>query len=421
MTTLDVTESTALLAMQEAHDLKLWAKVTSVGDSWVEAKGELPAVAATLYAEALMVQGRIQEAVDWSGKAAQALKASPSVAGLAALMTLGRALCRAGSWRDAERVLTMVTRLHVENPEATEKQGHILLAISKKWRKGWSMHEARLREEGRVFPANMRPWDGRERVPVTVLHEQGLGDAVLCARWLGEVMDRTGHPVTWLGPKPLHRWIGALPGVLIGDIDAVAALPDAGAGLFAFSLPHVLRCDSPDDVPLPVAPNELLVAHHTTRSISEPLTVGLCWKGAATGWHDFERSYMAAQFAPLWETHPDLRFVNLCHDAEVPEGAPFAKRVFGDVYNTGEVIGDCDMVITVDTAVAHVAGSLGIPTFVLVPTVADWRWSWPHGKDTPWYPSVSVIRRPNAYSDQALLTVQSLLAQLVDHSRTVLT
>ena len=391
-------EDVALTAMQEAHDHKQWDAVLRVGDAWVEAQGELPAIAATLYAEGLMVAGRVEEAVTWAGRATSAIPKELAVAKIAALTTYGRALARAGDFTRARMALAKSACIHTDNPEAQEKQGHILCAISDKWRKGWLLQESRLQDPSKAIPANCRVWDGKTEEPVTVLHEQGIGDAILFARWMPVLAARTHHPVTWYGPAILRTWMAQIPNVIVGDTAALDATPAHGATVRLMSLPHYLHCNSKYDVPNPVAPKPLNDVREA-RARGRTFTVGVCWKGSAQGWHDFERSYTAEQFAPIWAPLTGVTFVNLCHDADVPASAPFDRHTFADVYETGLAIAKCDMVITVDTSVVHLAGSLGVPTLCLAPTVADWRFAWPHGGTSPFYASVTVLRRRNVRDD----------------------
>lgn len=416
MTTLDQTALTALAGMQEAHSAKLWDKVLVLGDAWQEARGEMPAPAAILYAESLMVTGRIDEALQWSSNANALLTPQHKILKVAALTTLARALSRSGDYHGSMNALRESVKIDCDDAESREKQGHIQLAISKNWRKGWALQEARLANADRQIPANMRFWNGVDRVPVGVLHEQGIGDAILSARFLPVLATRTGHPVTWYGPKMLQPWIGALPNVIVGDLEQDITKDDGGCVIRAMSLPHHLRCDSPYEIPPAIAPEALVARHQQAMMARLPLKVGVCWKGSSSGWHDFERSYSYDQFAKIVAPLDGVEFVNLCHEAEVPSDAPFGTTSFADIWESGTAIADCHVVVSVDTSVVHQAGSLHLPTLALVPTVSDWRYRWPFGKTTPWYPSVTVIRRATAYAldaiDEARATVERVVAHL---------
>lgn len=395
---LDHTTQLGTQAMAEAHDAKRWDRCVEVGDAWLEARGEMPALCAVWYAQSLMAMGRLDEAVHWAKVPAERLPSGTlgeRIAQCAARSTYAQALARVGRFVKAKSVMKQMASVPVEHPETLEKQGHILLAISDKWRQGWAMHEAR--SHNATLPDDLPRWNGMDRGTVGVLHEQGIGDAILFARWLPELAEKMDH-VVWFGPEQvLGRWMRELPNVIVGKRGEHRTPVDAA--LYAMSLPHVLGCDRPSDVPPPVAPRSLL-EQRSTYSPNTPLRVGVCWRGSPDGWHDFERSFTVEQFAPVFAPLDGVEFVNLCHDAEVPDSAPFVKRAFADVYETGQEIAGLDLVVSVDTSVVHLAGSLGVPTLCLAPTVPDWRYDWPappkqsrRSPGTKFYPSVTVIRR----------------------------
>lgn len=415
---LDETAQQAVEAMMLAHDQNRWADVVAIGDAWVDARGEVSMLASVWYAHGLLAVGRTGEALAWAKNAADKLPDREVNGKLAARMTYGQVLASSGHLAKARRVLKQVladARLYTDG-EAMEQLGYVTLAISEKWEQGWAYHEARLQREGRALPSNVTPWNGTDQVPVAVLHEQGIGDAVLAARWLSWVHEVTGHKPTWYGPSLMHRWVA--PVAHIGNITALVESGEAVTGCYALSLPKLAGVNRPSMVHAPYAPPEL---HRARMSRYAPTTgtirVGVCWKGSATNMLDFERSYEADVFAPMFAPIEGVEFVNLCHDAEVPEGAPFANRSFLDVYETGEIISDLDLVVSVDTAVVHIAGSLGVPTLALLPTKLDWRYQWPFGGSTPFYPSVTAIRRSTSTGLDALVKGRALLEKFAAQVR----
>lgn len=382
----------AFEGMADAHDLKLYEKVVTLGDAWIAARGEMPGLAMVWYAQGLMAQYRLEDALLMAGFATDALKDSHPIAYCAALAAYGQALARTGDFAEARRQLKiMATLTGTDDGETMEKQGHTLLAISSQWAKGWRMTEGRLKSPGRGLPEQVRPWDGVTREPVAVLHEQGIGDALLIARWLPWVAKVTGHPVTWYGPELLHDWMAGLPNVRVGALSDLERVTTAAC--YAMSLPSLSGVQRPSDVPPPVAPHDLLTArrfHHPRRG---HIRVGVCWKGSAGGWHDFERSFPYEEMAPVWAACEGVEFVNLAHEAAVPNDAPFVAVKFGSILASAHGVAGCDLVVSVDTSIVHLAGSLGVPTLAIVPTVPDWRYTWPHGGTTPFYPSVTVLRK----------------------------
>jgi ADP-heptose:LPS heptosyltransferase len=130
--------------------------------------------------------------------------------------------------------------------------------------------------------------------------------------------------------------------------------------------------------------------------------VGLVWAGSPTYTHDRQRSCTLQDFAPVLQT-PGIAFYSLQTgdrsqeltqrppDVRVQDLAP-CLHDFGD---TALLLDQLDLVLTVDTAVAHLAGALGKPVWVLLPAVPDWRWGLDE-EQTPWYPTMRLFRQARA-------------------------
>jgi hypothetical protein len=127
--------------------------------------------------------------------------------------------------------------------------------------------------------------------------------------------------------------------------------------------------------------------------------VGIAWAGRPEHGNDRNRSLSLAQLAPL-AAHPGVSLVSLQKGAATAEiGSVFwrtpvfnAGPVFKTFYETAAAISCLDLVITVDTAIAHLAGALGKPCWVMLPYAPDWRWL-QERLDSPWYPSVRLFRQ----------------------------
>jgi hypothetical protein len=126
--------------------------------------------------------------------------------------------------------------------------------------------------------------------------------------------------------------------------------------------------------------------------------VGLVWMG--NPWHenDHNRSMRFDALAPLFETSTSfvsLQKVHSAEDARLMQRQPAIRRLadeFVDFADVAGVIRHCDAVVAVDTAVAHLAGAMGKPVFILLPRFSDWRWM--DGRDdSPWYPSARLLRQ----------------------------
>lgn len=402
-----ISDADALAALAHAHDQRMWGRVVEMTDAWLDARGTLPALAAQFRSMGLQAVGRYDEAVLWGAVACKAIPVTDRLGFVASRTALAQAFARIGDHANAMRLFRAALKVPVDDPFARTAQAHLRLSIKPhQWPRAWQEHETRIGTEKAPVIPNVPVWDGGPTDgPVVVLHEQGLGDAVLFARYLPWVAETSGHSVIWAGPTNLHRWIdgitdqwGAGVGTVMAPTDALLEPGDGSVRLArgacivrAMSLP-ALHKTTPETVPPPVAPR---IPRAPSGSI---IRVGVCWQGAAQGHHDFERTIPPETFALLWEPPiPHVEYVNLQYNTPAPAGAPFGPGNDGDVYASAQRIASCDLVVSVDTSTVHLAGSLGVPTICLTPSVPDWRYpAWPHGTDTPWYPSVVVVRRDKA-------------------------
>ena len=191
--------------------------------------------------------------------------------------------------------------------------------------------------------------------------------------------------------------------------------PTADCAAPLLSLPHLLKTTHetiPASVPYVFADPQLVehwretLAVQRTSSLRPPassLTVGLAWQGNPKCPGDRYRSIPLAAFAPLAQV-PGVRLVNLQKGPGVEQLAAVAKAWpivdFGDSLDTANgafmdtaaIMKNLDLVITSDTSTAHLAGALGVPVWVALPVVPDWRWRLDH-EDCPWYPTMRLFRQ----------------------------
>jgi hypothetical protein len=234
-----------------------------------------------------------------------------------------------------------------------------------------------------------------------LLHaEQGFGDTIQFARYAPLAAAR-GADITLAVQPPLVPLLTGLPGVaVIADRDP---LPPFDRHCALLSLPRVFATTLdtiPGGVPYIAAPADR-VAAWTPRLPRDGVRIGLAWSGHPANTKDHERSIPFAQLAPLLAV-TGTRFVSLQKDVRAADADAFQQcsildlgpdlRDFAD---TAAVIARLDLVITVDTAVAHLAGAMGKPVWVLLPRTPDFRWL--IDRDTsPWYPSARLFRKAGA-------------------------
>jgi len=299
-----------------------------------------------------------------------------------------------------ERALTF-DPLH---PDANFNHGRLLLHLER-WAEGWEGYEWRLKNkrQKRAFFRSVM-WDGSPLQGKTlVLHaEQGLGDTIQFCRYAPLMAERGGTVVLAVQP-PLRRLLGGLPGVASCH-DVGGAVPPFDFLMPLASLPRLYqttRATIPATQGYLRAPEEAVARWHAR--IDPPgagLRVGLAWGGNPEQSNDRNRSATLAAFLPLLEVS-GTRFYNL---QVGPRVAEIAEHGLGDrlvdlsphltdFAETAAAMTVLDLMITVDTSVAHLAGALGRPSWVALTFLPDWRYH-RSGADNPWYASQRLFRQP---------------------------
>ena len=269
---------------------------------------------------------------------------------------------------------------------------------------GWIEYDWRWREgvkERKLQDLSKPQWRGEDlRGRTILLHaEQGLGDTIQFCRYAPLVAARGGR-VVMEAPRALLRLLSGLAGVdrLIGTGEPLPAF-DFHCPLM--SLPTVFGttlATIPATIPyLPV--EEARRRHWQQRlSASAGRRVGIVWAGNREHKNDRNRSLPFAALAPLWNI-PGIRWYSLqvgerrADLAAAPPGViEDLSPALDDFAETAAALSQLDLVVTVDTSVAHLAGAIGRPTWVMLPSAPDWRWLTERA-DSPWYPSARLFRQ----------------------------
>lgn len=287
-------------------------------------------------------------------------------------------------------------------PEAHWNYAHLLMLMGQ-YRLGWPEYEWRLKcrdlnSYGQVFDRPM--WDGAELEGKTLLvhAEQGLGDTLQFARFLTAAKAKGGRVVLECQPEliPLFRRLAGCD-LLVAKGDA---LPPFDVYCPLLSLPHVLGLGTgilPKGGSYLQPPREPRL--RLPPAAEGRMRVGLVWAGRPTHRDDRNRSMDVASLAPLvtsgvasfyslqvGERQADIRRTGL-GEAIVDLGDPLT-----DFAATASAVHQLDLVIAVDTAVAHLAGGMGKTVWTLLPHLPDWRWMLER-TDSPWYPSMQLFRQ----------------------------
>lgn len=281
--------------------------------------------------------------------------------------------------------------------EATYNRASLLLATGR-LAEGLAAFESRFDRPGRRFGPTVpsRRWDGSPVETLVVYAEQGLGDLVFAARWIPEVCRRRlARRVVVVAPPTATRLLRS-----IGDSDLRSGslqittpgqpLPPHEAHVPAMSLMHTLRL-APDDVRgspyARIPPDDAARWASRLADLSRPL-IGLCWHGRPG--IDDARHLPAAMLRAAMPEGPT--FVSLCPDAPPPPGTVSFAPDLTDLAETAALLSRLDLVVTVDTLVAHLAGAVGVPTVLLAKALPDWRWGL-SGECSPWYDTITVARQ----------------------------
>lgn len=307
--------------------------------------------------------------------------------------------------------------------EAAFERGMVQLALGD-FDNGWASYERRwdtaaFAEHRRSFSSPL--WTGRQPLDgrTILLHaEQGFGDTIQFVRYAALVAERGAKVVLEVQPE-LSRLLARIAGVdqLLARGDKLAPF-DFHCPLM--SLPLAFKTEAatvPARVPY-IDLAEADIAQWAGQLPAGKSRVGFCWAGSASHRNDLNRSMPLARLARLFDD-ADINFVSLQYGAGEDERALLQGRdnVFDyasrlkDFVDTAGLIKQLDLVVSVDTSVAHLAGALGVPTIVMLPFAADFRWL-RAGDDSPWYPGMKLFRQPRLKDwDSVIETLRDHLAQ----------
>ena len=254
---------------------------------------------------------------------------------------------------------------------------------------------------GLLDPAS-RWWGGDLRGKrVLAWTEQGLGDALMSMRFVPKLRERGASGVIVQCQPTLSRVMQSLPGV---DRVVCEAVPPPSSE-FDFhvpimSLPHLIGLqveNLPGPYPYLHPPKSDIAKWRARVGSDSVLRIGLVWAGSRALRDDSRRSIALAEFAPLL-TIPDVRVISLQKTDGADQLATYASQIddwmsdCGDLMDTAALVSALDLVISVDTAVAHLAGALGKSVWLLNRAGSEWRWG-RERDDTPWYPSMRLLHQ----------------------------
>lgn len=340
----------------------------------------------------------------------------------------GNAVLDLGRIEEAVTAFDVALSLDPNLAEARWNKGIALLTAGD-FERGWPLYEWRWRKRGAsAVPAFPQPlWTGGPiRGQTILLHsEQGYGDTIQFCRFATSLA-RLDARVVFGVPRELIPALRGLEGVAqwVSEGDP---LPPFDTHCPLLSLPAALRLtvSSVPSTPAYLRPQPERTSHWSQiLGHKKAPRIGIAWSGRPTHKNDRNRSIALAKFRDALPGGAE--YVSLQKDVQGEDRAALEKhssiRHFGerlrDFGDTAALCALMDLVVCVDTSVAHLAGALGKETWVLLPSNADWRWL-ADRIDTPWYPSMRLYRQPNWGNwTAALAAVRTDLERRTDLHRT---
>lgn len=316
-------------------------------------------------------------------------------------MNMGSSLKALGRLDEAIGYLRRATELA---PNSADAHWNLALALlmAGDYINGWKAYEWRLKISDipiQKFPQSI--WDGSVQPDKTLLihAEQGMGDTIQFVRYASVARTKVKRVILYC-QEPLVRLLYDIKG--IDQVVSIGqSLPRFDLQLPLLNLPGALGATL-ENIPHkePYLKTDLsLIEKWRSKINSRKFKVGLVWAGNPKHEDDHNRSIELSAFAQLIKM-PDLTFYSLQKersDTQSNNKAEDANLIdtgseLTDFADTAALISNLDIIISVDTAVAHLAGALGRPVWILLPYAPDWRWMLER-EDTPWYPTMRLFRQ----------------------------
>lgn len=345
---------------------------------------------------------RVDEAV---AQFDQALTLQPDY--LLAFKNKGTTLCWEGRLEQAQATYEEAIRRGVADPEIHKNLGIVRL-LRGDWAGGWPEYAWRWQTGDIRLPALAAPlWDGSPLDGKTILltPEQGLGDTIQFIRYAAWLKQHYDCRVLFQPPAALRALLAGCPGV-DGWVERLEEAPPHDCFAPLIHVPGVLR-HTPEDFPAAIpylqADPQQVAAWRDRLSGYRDLKVGIVWRGSPSHHADSMRSIPLVQWGPLgrlagvtWlslQKGPARAELDmLAGRLEVVDLGAGLDEGTGAFVDSAAVLMNLDLLITCDTAIAHVAGALGVPVWLLLSYVPDWRWGL-SGSSTVWYPTMRLFRQ----------------------------
>jgi tetratricopeptide (TPR) repeat protein len=368
------------------------------------------AISHTRLARILVRLGQYQEAID---AATHALKLSPNNA--TTHMIRSNAHRGLNQLQESIADLRQAIALDPNNAELPYNLSFDLL-LSEQFEEGWQRYESRFETENflKNTPQMVSPkWNGADSLDgktILVCPEQGLGDQIQFARYALILLGMGAKVIMPVAPALVDIVQSMHPDVLItSSLQPASSLPRHDYYTSLMSLLGIFKTDL-NNIPYAeryITPDEAITDKWQARfaNKSSKPQVGITWSGSQLHVNDHNRSMPLTQLAPLLNLDVDWHIlqteIRQTDEVLLPQ-TPLKdwRPELTSLHETAGLLDQLDLLITVDTSVAHLSAALGKPTWIMLPYAPDFRWLL-NRSDTPWYPSVHLFRQstPNRWED----------------------
>ncbi len=321
------------------------------------------------------------------------------------LLTRVNALRQARLWPEALRRSRELLNTHPNSTDAHLDLGFIHL-LRGQWLDGWREREWRWQHPGfrNLIPSVIPIWDGsyQANARLWVRCEQGFGDFLQFCRLLPKAAARVGSVVVTVPPSLQRLAQSSFPEI---EFQPEETAPTVDTWISLMSLPDRLQWIPPEDAPPPYLQVDPPLPARQGYPTAPIRRIGWVSAGNPEHFNDRNRS-LDSESLSQFRLPASIQAFRVQPDARMADELPFALHApeieLSNFSDTARWLETLDLLITVDTSVAHLAGGLGLPVWILLPYAPDWRWG-TDGETTRWYGSARLFRQPQPNDWQSVL------------------
>lgn len=289
------------------------------------------------------------------------------------------------------------------NPDYASAKHHKGLALLEMGRfsEAWQCYEGRKGiREWTKRPYDMPEWDGAEVETLLIHGEQGLGDEILFMGWISEAKKRAKHVFIECAPRLIQLFERSFGVRCVGTPEEANALGvKFDAKVAMGSLPHVLGERPTRKAYLKPDPSKVAEYRKRMEACGPGPYIGVSWFGGLKQTHGHLRSAALEMWKPLLKhgTPISLQYGNQAENA-ANLGLPHWQESIDDIDELAAMIAACDLVVSVCNTTIHMAGALGVPVWIMVPSKPAWRYGM-SGEEMPWYESARMFRQTEKWAE----------------------